>query len=538
MKITSRHTITLIVALIATIGSVMAATPKPRLIINIVVGSMRSGDLERYSDNLCDGGFKRLMRGGCNYTNAYLGYSNCTTASGLATLSTGTQPSDHGAIGESWWNYVDGQHTLLIGDSKSHPVPFSTGSGNYSAHRLTSPTLGDLLLNTSPKSKQYTIAIDPLSAIVMNGKAGIPLWAESNRTHWTTSSAFTDVVPAWVVKYNQNDTNGSFQLSRWTPIYKAWMYKNEEIAIMEGIKDKHTKLLSDINLRLATSDYGKMCYTPAGNTQVLKLASTLVVQEGMGSDSDTDILNICLDTPRYIAELYGPESLEYEDMIYRLDKDLADFLTYVYAQVSDPSMIVVTLSSDHGTSPSYNPVDGQERERFNTRQMEVIVNAYLCAHHGSDEYILGYANNAIYLNHKAITAKKLKIDDIRDEVAIFALQLRGVASARSATALRNNSLSSGRGELMQQSFYAARSGDVVLDLMPGWIVESGNRSSSTSGYNYDRHIPLIIYGGGIEPSTIDSRVDPAHMAATLCTLIDIELPWSSDGSILPYKRKQ
>ena len=87
---------------------------------------------------------------------------------------------------------------------------------------------------------------------------------------------------------------------------------------------------------------------------------------------------------------------------------------------------------------------------------------------------------------------------------------------------------------MQQGFYASRSGDVILDLMPGWIVEdSSKRTSSTSGYNYDRHIPLIIYGGGIEAATIDSRVDPAHLAATLCTLIDIELPWSSDGSILP-----
>jgi predicted AlkP superfamily pyrophosphatase or phosphodiesterase len=534
MKIAIRHTITLIIALIATIGGLWAATPKPRLVINIVVGSMRSSDLERYSDNFSEGGFKRLMNGGRNYTNAYLGYSQCSTAAGIATLATGTQPCDHGAIGESWWNYADGQNTTLIGDSKSHPIPFSTGAGNYSAHRLTSPTLGDLLLGSSPMSKQYTIAIDPLSAIVMNGKAGIPFWAESNQTHWTTASAFTDTLPSWIGKYNQNDTNDNYILSRWTPLYKAWMYKNEEIAVMEGIKDKHTKLLSDVNLRLSTSNYGKMCYTPAGNTMVFKFASALVVQERLGIDADTDILNICLDTPRYVAETYGPESLEYEDMLYRLDKDIAEFLTYVYAQVSDPSMIVVTLSADHGTAPSYNPVDGKARERFNSRQMEVIVNAYVSAHHGSDEYILGYANNAIYLNHKTINNKKLNIDDIRDEVAIFALQLRGVASARSSTALRNSSFTGGRGELMQHSFYAARSGDVILDFMPGWIVESNTqRSSSTSGYNYDRHIPLIIYGGGIEPRIIDSRVDPAHLAATLCTLIDIELPWSSDGSTLP-----
>ena len=39
-----------------------------------------------------------------------------------------------------------------------------------------------------------------------------------------------------------------------------------------------------------------------------------------------DLLNVCLDSPRRISEAYGPESIEVEDMYYRLDRDLADSL--------------------------------------------------------------------------------------------------------------------------------------------------------------------------------------------------------------------
>ena len=76
-----------------------------------------------------------------------------------------------------------------------------------------------------------------------------------------------------------------------------------------------------------------MLYTPAGNTAVLGFAKQAIAQFKLGDDATPDLLNICLDTPRRISEAYGPESVEVEDMYYRLDRDLADFLTFVFAQV-------------------------------------------------------------------------------------------------------------------------------------------------------------------------------------------------------------
>lgn len=522
--------VALLIALMISLGTTTAK--QPRVVVNIVVGSLKASDLDRYADNFTFGGFRRLAREGVEYTNARYDYALTTTASGLATLSTGAQPSAHGIVGDHWWNYVDSSLVELIVDNKVRPVEFSTGTGNYSPVRLTAATVGDMLLYNDSLSKQYTIAIDPLSAILLNGKRGIALWAEKNQTHWVTSSYYTSALPAWLKLYNAEDSNCKHTLRRWTPLYAAPLYHNEEVAVVEGIKNKSTKLISGIDLKLSQDLYGKMRYTPAGNTMVMELASILFVIENLGKDEHTDILNICLDSSRYIAETYGPESIEYEDMLYRLDKSLADFLTFLYAQFDDPEDVVVVLSSDHGTSPAYNPVGGVARERFNVSQMMVLVNAFLGARYGSTDYILGFANNALYLDHTLLQERRIDLETVREEVAVFMLQLRGVANALSASSLRNTAFASGRSRLLQQSFVPTRSGDVVIDFMPGWTIEDSNyRSASHAGYYYDRRVPLIISHSG-DARRIDREVSITQVAPTLANILGIEAPWASEAEPL------
>lgn len=509
-------------------SAAMAQDTKPRLVVNIIVGSLRAGELERFADGFGEGGFKRLMREGVTFGDAEYDYSLTTTEAGLATFATGSLPSVHGVIGSYWWNHVDNSREELVADKRSYPVPFSTGSISCSPHRLHAPTVGDMVMAADERSKQITVAIDPYTAIVLNGKSGVAYWVERNKTYWTTSSAYLSQLPEWVGRYNTEGINAFYRLGRWIPMGNIINYINDEVAVVEGIKGKSTKLLSDVNLTLDDTAYGQMCYTPAGNKMLLKFASQVVAHERLGSDDAPDVLNICLDTPRYITEVYGTESIEYEDMIYRLDADLADFLSYVYAQVGSQRQVLVVLTSDHGTAPSYNPQGGVERERFNNRQMEVIVNAFLGARYGSGNYVLGFANNALYLNHESLNSKKLSIAAIQEEVATFLLQLRGVSSAISATALRNTSFGEGRMRLMQHSYHATRSGDVIIDFMPGWMVESGDyRTTSHAGYRYDRSVPLIISGAGIAPQRVERTVSIEEVAPTVTNIVGVESPWAS-----------
>ena len=514
-----------------------AQTTKPRLMVNIVVSSMHANDLIRYSDNFTNGGFNKLRNEGVWFTNASYDYMQTTTPVSLATISTGAMPSVHGVVADSWFDYVSNKKISLINDEKEHSVNFSGGSGDYSPRQLSAQTLSDAVAEHNNKSIIRTVAVEPLSAIVMAGHAGKAYWMETLRSAWTTTSYYGTELDKWIAEYNRNDINEEFISKKWTPLLKGDSYHNSQVVCMEELKSSNKELhyIQNESLVIKSSVvdiYEQMCYTPAGNTAVLSFAKQMIAKNGMGGDEDVDILNIVLDTPRFISSRYGIESVEYEDMLYRLDRDLDEFLTFVLAQVTDAREVVITLTSDHGTSPSYNN-PGKERGRFNVRQAEVIANAFIGSLHGNGEWVLGIVDNAIYLNHNLIYEKGLSIAELQYDVATFVMQMRGVAHALSAEALRSSYFGSGYGRKVQNGFYPRRSGDVIINLMPGWIPEVENvRSWSGTMYRYDTHVPLLIYGAGATAAKRNEQVDITSLAATQAQLLGISAPSAAEGEAL------
>ena len=531
--------IALIIVLLTTYTSfAQENTGKPRLMVNIVVSSMHANDLNRYAANFTNGGFARLKNEGVWFTNASYDYMQTTTPVSLATISTGAQPSVHGVVSDRWFDYVGNKQVNLIDDSKEQSVNYSGGSGNYSPRQLHAETISDAVVESNDQSIIRTIAVEPLSAIVMAGHAGEAYWMETLQSDWTTSSYYTRELPRWILDYNRNDNNEDYIIKNWTPLLNIDKYVNSQVISINVAKDSPNKRINRLEdtAPLATGSlmdvYEQMCYTPAGNTAILAFAKQTIAKNDMGNDEQVDVLNIVLDTPRLISSRYGVESIEYEDMLYRLDRDLEEFLTFTLAQVTDPRDIIITLTSDHGSSPAYN-AQGKELERFNVRQAEVITNAFIGAQHGNGDWVLGVIDNAIYLNHNLIYDKGLSIADMQYDVATFVMQLRGVAHALSAEALRSSYFGSGYGRKVQNGFYPRRSGDVIINLMPGWITEKDNiRSMSGSMYRYDTHVPLIIYGGGLNAARRTEKVDITSLAATQAHMLGVSAPSAAEGEVL------
>ena len=531
--------IALIIVLLTTYTSfAQENTGKPRLMVNIVVSSMHANDLNRYAANFTSGGFARLKNEGVWFTNASYDYMQTTTPVSLATISTGAQPSVHGVVSDRWFDYVGNKQVNLIDDSKEQSVNYSGGSGNYSPRQLHAETISDAVVESNDQSIIRTIAVEPLSAIVMAGHAGEAYWMETLQSDWTTSSYYTRELPRWILDYNRNDNNEDYIIKNWTPLLDIDKYVNSQVISINVAKDSPNKRINRLEdtAPLATGSlmdvYEQMCYTPAGNTAILAFAKQTIAKNDMGNDEQVDVLNIVLDTPRLISSRYGVESIEYEDMLYRLDRDLEEFLTFTLAQVTDPRDIIITLTSDHGSSPAYN-AQGKELERFNVRQAEVITNAFIGAQHGNGDGVLGVIDNAIYLNHNLIYDKGLSIADMQYDVATFVMQLRGVAHALSAEALRSSYFGSGYGRKVQNGFYPRRSGDVIINLMPGWITEKDNiRSMSGSMYRYDTHVPLIIYGGGLNAARRTEKVDITSLAATQAHMLGVSAPSAAEGEVL------
>ena len=529
-----RHILAATILVAGSTHTVVAQNP-PRLVVNIVVSSRGANDVEQYEDNFTSTGFRRLLYGGQRFTNATYDYMQTSTPVSLATLTTGAMPSIHGVVGERWFDYVDNSHITLIDDEQEHSVNYSSGTGNYSPRNLIAETLSDALARQSVNSRIATIAVDPLSAIVMAGHSGEVYWMESVQTDWTTSSYYTETLPEWVAQYNEKDKNQDYSIKRWTALLPYDSYRNSQVSVIEGLQSKTNKQIvhvldNELPKEMMDNIHYQMCYTPAGNSATLAFARELISKNEMGKDDVPDMINIVLDAPRMISSRFGPESVQYQDMIYPLDRDLEEFFTFLATQVKESRQLMVILTSDHGTSPSYNDPK-RKSERFNVRQAEVITNAFIGSMHGNGEWVLGCIDHSMYLNHNLIIDKGLSLSDIQNDVATFVMQLRGVSQAITAQALRSSYFGGGYGRKIQNGYYARRSGDVVINLMPGWIDESeGVRSSSGSMYRYDSHVPLIIYGGNTKAVVRDEAFDMTSLAATEAYILGIAAPSAAEGN--------
>ena len=321
----------IILLAIAALAAFEAAAARPRLVVNIVVGSMRAEDLGRYAGNYGEGGLRRLLDGGTVFADSRYDYQQTTTPVSLATLTTGAMPSTHGVIGARWRDYVENDAVELIAGRK--------GPGPYN---LIAPTLAEALLQHEPGAKAVSVATEAMSAVIMAGHSGEAFWLDSARCGWETSPYYATEVPEWVARSNRERYNLSYITPEWRTLYEKGRYLNTRNwdIVLTGKSRKDKDEPGEGRLKL-TSDYDKMLYTPAGNTAVLGFAKQAIAQFKLGDDATPDLLNICLDTPRRISEAYGPESVEVEDMYYRLDRDLADFLTFVFAQVRNGEVLVV-----------------------------------------------------------------------------------------------------------------------------------------------------------------------------------------------------
>lgn len=534
--------ITLATALLLALLPLRVVAEQPRLVVQIVVGSMRPEDLTRYADHFTAGGFERLRQGGVHFTEASYNYQQTLTTTSLATLTTGALPTMHGVVGTHWYDYVDNRRIQLIDDPQVTGLEYYTGGGQFSPRHLIAPTVAESLAAYSPESRIVTIAMEPESAVVLGGKTGMTFWMNDRLCHWRSSSYYMPVLPEWVKRYNSERGPLKYLMQPWVSWLEDSAYRNErraDIMMQRPTKRRGGSVPAPRQFREISCDltyrsnYDRLIYTPAGNSALFDFAKLAISQLQLGGDATPDLLNICLDAPSRIVQAYGPESLEAEDMYYRLDRELEDFLTYLFAQV-DEERVVVVLTSDHGTSPSYD-LQPTERERFNVPQFAMILESFLDARYGKGEedWVLDCEQKMIYLNHNLIYEKRLSLAEVQNEVATFAMQFRGVSHALSSTAMRTSYFGEGYAEKMQNGFYPRRSGDVVLNLMPGWIEkEDRMRSMAGSMYAYDRRVPLIFYGWGVPTAEVEREVDLRDVASTVARILGVSAPAAAEGSPL------
>ena len=232
--------ILLVLLLLPGVLPILANTP-PRLVINLVVSSMRPDDIDRYRSQFGTGGFLRLTEGGARFTEGSYDYQQTSTPVSLATLTTGAMPSTHGVISTRWRDYIVNKTVGLIDDPSVRDPEYYHGNGAYSPRNLIAPTVGEALLRQSPDSRSVTVALDPISAVVMGGREGMTFWMDSVSCNWTTSTYYLPVLPAWVKRFNADKLYLSYIGEPWHSLLNDDKYRNKrcsDIVLMSSMAKK------------------------------------------------------------------------------------------------------------------------------------------------------------------------------------------------------------------------------------------------------------------------------------------------------------
>jgi hypothetical protein len=512
---------------------------KPKLIVGLVIEQMRYDYIYKYLDKFGDGGFKRLLNEGLACKNANYNYLFTQTSVGLATIATGTNPSYHGIVAEEWYNRIKNKIVDCVDDEKEKTVGGSYEGGKYSPRQLLTTTIGDeIKLASFMKSKVIGISMRPNASILSTGQlANAAYWLDDASGSWVTSSFYTQELPAWVKDFNGKKFGDLYMSQTWETKFPITDYQDrclpDDNKYETGIEGKKTfpYVLSMIPILDKTKKkYSLLRYTPFGNTYTKDMAISAIVNENLGKDDYTDLLMVTFSGTEYIGQNFGPQSVELMDAFIRLDADLEHFLNFLDQEIGKQNYVVF-LTSDHGVAhnPDYLVDNNISVGYFSQTAALSLLKSYLNAVYGKGDWVKNYYAQQLYLNHDLIEDSKLNIADVQQKTAQFLLQFTGVANTITASTLQTIYFPDGVFSKMQNSYNQKRSGDVFINLEPGWIEKNGNTVSHNSSYSYDTHVPLIWYGWKIKRATAFEPVDMTDIAPTISSFLNIPTPNAATG---------
>ncbi|WP_297795751.1 alkaline phosphatase PafA [uncultured Eudoraea sp.] len=534
----------------------ISQTDQPKLVVGIVVDQMRSDHLYKYQDRFSNGGFKRLIREGYNFKNTLYNYIPTYTAPGHASIYSGATPSTHGIIGNTWYQRSTKQVVTNIGDTNELIVGTEeVNSYGASPRNLLSSTITDQLrMVTQFKSKVISVSIKDRGAILPGGHtANAAYWHDwkSSPGYFISSSYYMEELPKWVSNFNKSGKSDSYLKDSWSTLYPIDSYEasaaddnNYERAI--GGKTSPTFPYDYESMRARYKEIGAefqlIWVSPAGNSLLTDFAIEAIKNEKLGSNGVTDFINISYSVPDIIGHTFGPQSVEFEDVILRLDRDIENLLNSLDATIGNKNYLLF-LTSDHGSVPvtAYlrdNKLPGGIAQ---IPQYQVNLTNHLNSKYGSGDWIEYFDGESVYLNHELIKQKKLSLSVVQRVVADYLITLDEITAALTASDLQTQSYSHGINQKLQKGYHSKRSGDVLIILKPAYVpnlnpkIASFQQMKGTthgSGYAYDSHVPMLWFGNSIPNGESVRKVSVIDIAPSLSMFLNIPLPSGSEGEPL------
>ena len=520
---------------------------RPKLIVGLVIDQMRYDYLYRYWEKYGDNGFKKLLRNGFNFKNTQYSYVPTYTAPGHACIYTGSEPALNGIVGNNWYERKSGRVVYCTEDNTVKTVGSTSNAGQQSPANLLTTTITDeLRLATGMGSKVIGISLKDRGSILPAGHLGNgAYWFDSESGNWITSTFYRNDLPEWVQSFNKQQYPDQYLSQVWNTLLPIEQYTESTADDMpwEGTLAGEAKPVFPHNLpAIRKKDFELLRSTPGGNTITKDFALAALKGENMGKGKHTDFLAVSFSTPDYVGHTFGPNSIEAEDIFLRLDREIGELVAEIEKEVGAANVLFF-LTADHGAAhvPAFLTENKVPAGVSSSAVIRDSVENYLSKLYGKGPWVERYMNQNIYLNRKLIDSKKLMLSEVQQRVADYVVRLEPVQRAVTAYTLATNSWANGMMGRVENGFYPARSGDLVLLLSPAWFEGYGTgpqRGTTHGSYsNYDTHVPLIWYGWNVKPGESSVETKVTDIAPTIASWLYIQEPNGSVGEPLQQYMK-
>lgn len=512
---------------LATVTALAACSPSaepapadaPFLVVLVTIDQMRSDYIPRFEHHFT-GGLGRLIQGGAYYPYASHDHANTETTPGHAAAWSGRYPNS----------------TRIISNDRGVPdtavrLLNSEGPG-ASPVRFSGESLFDWIRARHPAARALSVSRKDRGAILAVGRAREAVYWYAPEGFFTTSTYYADTLPAWVTAFNARKLPERMAGRVWTPLLPDTAYAEEDAQSFEaGGRDfEFPHVMPDDAARAARV----LIDWPWMDDVTLEFALAGVEALALGKGSGTDVLAVSLSSTDAVGHDYGPDSREIHDQILRVDRILGRFIDSLY-RLRDSARVVIALTGDHGVAPFpelYSARTGATAGHVSLRPQLTAVREALAAR-DVPATAFRLETDQLWVDRVAFDAAGVPVDSV---VAAFADAVRAVAGVARTDLVSALATADTTRDMIARRWYHQFPPDtpveLVVTLEPHWVWGRGRDAQHGSPWDYDAHVPLVLYGLPFRPGRHADTVHTVDLVPTLAAGLGIPVSGPVDGQIL------
>ncbi len=506
-----------------------------KLVVFISIDHLRPDLLTRF-DDLYTGGFRWFIDHSLWFTNTHHEHAYTATGPGHFVLGSGRHPGPSGILGNSWYDPEKKEQVYCVEDSLSNVL--GGGGRKVSYRNIDCTGLGDWIKKSNPKSKVYSVAGKDRTSIFLGGKnPDLAIWYDW-QGHYVTSDYYISEVPDWLIQFNQTLHIENYRDSLWrrtldSETYIQFSREDNFFGESDIFETDPYSPVFPLGFGSEEDIFDNIGRTPWFEKFTLNLASTIVIEEQLGTDKYPDILFVGLSATDWIIHNWGPFSQEAMDLMLKLDQYFNDFLISL-DQSCGLENIQFILTSDHGGLPIPEYLEkigikhgGRINRDSYISGKNAILNEIEIKY--DEEDLVKINSGRFYYNHQKL--KVLKIDqlELHDIIRTHITSIAGISRLITRTEIYNASENDTLLQRFKNYTHPTKGPDAVILLDKNWTFRNPYGTGHGTPYDYDSHVPLLFVRKGQDQRFIRRKIHTVDIAPTIADILQVPFPPKIDG---------